>query len=165
MKLLQQLFCGGTRPCWDFKKARQNQKVLFQHKLLLQKQHRPLLAPKIHTVCALFLLRSFSPRLFSSPKTLLKMKGAGLAEAEAFEESLKETSEQPGWGTAEKNGNICLPASENGKDGKELFKVFQEVINKNNELGFQREMLRLNIKGNFLTVGASSGSWWFLKEK
>lgn len=36
--------------------------------------------------------------------------------------------------------------------------MFQEVINKNNELGFQREMLRLNIKGNFLTVGASSGS-------
>lgn len=48
--------------------------------------------------------------------------------------------------------NICLPASENRKDGKELFKVFQEVINKNNEMRFQREMLRLNIKGNFLTV-------------
>lgn len=50
--------------------------------------------------------------------------------------------------------NIWLLVSENRKDGKELFKVFQEVINKNNEMRFQREMLRLNIKGNFLTVSA-----------
>lgn len=120
MKLLQQLFCGGT---WGFTRARQNQKVLFQHKLLLKKQHRPLLAgclpllvplsPKRHMVCAFSLLHSFSPRLSSSPKTLLKMKETGLREAEAFEESLKETSEQPGWVNAEKNASICLPVSEN----------------------------------------------------
>lgn len=37
------------------------------------------------------------------------MKETGLAEAEAFEESLKETSEEPGCINAEKNVNY-LPA-------------------------------------------------------
>lgn len=81
----------------------------------------------------------------------------GLAQAEAFQENLQASSEQPGSINAEKKVNICLPVSENGKKGKELFKVFQEVINEKNDVGFQKEMLRLNIKGNFLTVGASSG--------
>lgn len=36
------------------------------------------------------------------------MKETGLGEAEAFEESLKETSEQPGWVNAEKN--VSMPA-------------------------------------------------------
>lgn len=52
--------------------------------------------------------------------------------------------------------SACVP--ENRKDGKELFKVFREVINKNNEMRFQREMVRLNIKGNFLTASASGVS-------
>ncbi|RMC11282.1 hypothetical protein DUI87_11401 [Hirundo rustica rustica] len=45
----------------------------------------------------------FTPRLSSPPKTLLKMKETGLAEAEAFEESLKESSEEPGCVNAERN--------------------------------------------------------------
>lgn len=111
-------------------------------------------------LCSVFAAQHLPQTFFL---TWWRWRRQDLQSQEAFEESLQQSSEQPGCVNAEKNVSICLPVSENGKNGKELFKGFQEVINKNNEMGFQRE--RLNIKGNFLTVGASSGSWWFLKEK
>lgn len=111
-------------------------------------------------LCSLFAVQHLPQTFFL---TWWRWRKRDLQSQEAFEESLQPSSEQPGCVNAEKNVSICLPVSENGKNGKELFKGFQEVINKNNEMGFHRE--RLNIKGNFLIVGASSGSWWFLKEK
>lgn len=39
---------------------------------------------------------------------------------------------------AERNVNMRLPVPGNRKDGRELFKVFEEVINKNNEMRVQK---------------------------
>lgn len=95
MKLLQQLFCRETCPCWGGTGGPQNPETPFQYqKLLLEVSHSLVLAgclpvllllsPGRHTVCTLSWLHSFSPRLSSSPETPLKTEGDGTCRSRGF---------------------------------------------------------------------------------